>query len=292
MTATMVPEHRPLRIVQVSDSHLSRSHGYFVDNWQVFHDIISADPPDLLIHSGDLSFNGPASEDDLAFARSQMDRLPCPWLAVPGNHDIGEAARFSRLDQPLTDARIAVWKRHFGTQYWSHDIGAWRIVGIDTALLASDRPEEAEQRAFLADALASRGERPVLLVMHMPPFVTAADDPRISTDSVVPEARGDLLDLCRGGGVRAIACGHLHVHHVLDWHGIAIVWAPCTSFVNMAEWLKALNTLPRAGYVEWQLDDRAFTHALIEPERMISHDIGRWIERHATTIKLPALPLR
>jgi len=283
---------RPLRIVHVTDTHLSRSHSYFVDNWEIFCTIIADDPPDLVIHSGDVSFNGPANEDDLTFARMQMDRLPCPWLIVPGNHDIGEAPRYSRLDQPLNDERIAAWSRHFGMQYWLHDIGDWRLIGIDTALLGSDRPEEIEQRAFLDNALQARDERPVLLVMHMPPFVEAAEDAKVTTSCVIPEARADLLEMCRRGGVQAIACGHLHIHHQKQWNGIDIVWGPCTSFVNMAQWFGRLEKFPRTGYVEWQLEGREFSHRLVQPARMISHDMGLWFEQHGTTTKLPPRPLR
>lgn len=42
--------------------------------------------PDLVIASGDLANRGRAAE--LATARTLLDRLPSPWLAVPGNHDI------------------------------------------------------------------------------------------------------------------------------------------------------------------------------------------------------------
>lgn len=282
---------RPLRIVQVSDTHLSRSHGYFLDNWQVFCEIIAADPPDLLIHSGDVAFNGPACEDDLAFARMKMNKLPCPWRIIPGNHDIGEAPRYSRLDQPLTDERLAAWQRHFGAQFWLQDIGDWRIIGIDTALMGSDRAEEAAQRDFLADALATRGHRPVLLVMHIPPFVETAEDDKPNTSSIVPEARMAFLEACRFGGVRAIACGHLHVHRQMEWCGIEIVWAPCTSFVNMSRWHSRLGKFPRSGYVEWLLDGVNFSHSLIEPARMISHDMGLWFDQHGSTTKLPARPL-
>ena len=291
MTSVLSPNACPLRVIHVTDTHLSRSHAYFIDNWRIFCDIVAADPPDLLIHTGDVSFNGPANEDDLAFARAQMDMLPCPWLIVPGNHDIGEAPRYSRLDQPLNDERIAAWKRHFGAQHWLHDIGDWRIVGIDTSLLGSDRPEEAEQRAFLGHVLETRGARPVLLMMHMPPFVETAEDPKITTSSVVPEARAALLEACRTGGVRAIACGHLHVHHQKSWSGIDIVWGPCTSFVDMSKWFNQLGKFARSGYVEWVLDGAAFAHSLVQPVHMISHDMGLWSGQHGTTTKLPPRPL-
>jgi hypothetical protein len=64
-----------IRVVQVSDTHVSRKRAYFVDNWNVFVDEMRHDPPHLIVHSGDVSFDGAADEDDIAFARAEKDRL-------------------------------------------------------------------------------------------------------------------------------------------------------------------------------------------------------------------------
>ena len=53
-----------LRLVHVSDTHLSPTHGYFADNWAVFHEAMQAYPPDLIVHGGDVAFNGPAAPAD------------------------------------------------------------------------------------------------------------------------------------------------------------------------------------------------------------------------------------
>ena len=70
-----------------------------------------------------------------------------PVLAIPGNHDIGEVPKFARLGQPITPDLIAAWHRQVGAQYWVYDIGAWRLVGLDTALMGSGLPQEAAQKA-------------------------------------------------------------------------------------------------------------------------------------------------
>ena len=51
-------------VLQVSDTHLSATHAYFTDNWQVFVDEVRALAPDLVINTGDFSFNGPAVVED------------------------------------------------------------------------------------------------------------------------------------------------------------------------------------------------------------------------------------
>jgi alkaline phosphatase D len=47
-----------VRVVQVSDTHVSRKRAYFLDNWDVFVAEMQRQPPDLIVHSGDVSFDG------------------------------------------------------------------------------------------------------------------------------------------------------------------------------------------------------------------------------------------
>lgn len=286
-----MPQQKPIRIAQISDTHLSETHAYFVDNFRVLAGELETEKPDLVVHSGDVSFNGPVAEPDLEFAHREMQRLKTPWRIIPGNHDVGEAPRHARLDQPLTDERLAAWKRRFGDAWWTDDVGAWRLIGLDASLFGSDRAEEVQQQAFLEATLATRGGRPVLLFMHMPPFVDDPEDSRPTTSAIPFESRLTFLETCRSGGVRAIACGHLHVYRRMVWEGIEIVWAPCTSFVHIARWQKHFGGFARAGYVEWTLDGDAIAHRLIEPPRLITHDMGLWSDRYGTTTKLPPRPL-
>ncbi|MSO99832.1 MAG: hypothetical protein EXR07_02095 [Acetobacteraceae bacterium] len=277
-----------VRIVHVSDTHLSPTHAYFAMNWAAFRAGMATSPPDFLVHGGDLAFNAPEVEDDLAFAAKAVADLGLPWRAIPGNHDIGEAPPFSRLDQPVTPARIAAWRRHVGPQWWSHDIGDWRLIGLDTSLMASDLPEEAEQREFFHQALDSRGGRPVMMFVHMPPFDRDPEDARRSTSVIPFPARADFLDACASGGVKVIACGHLHVYRRHRHRGMDIVWAPPTAMVNVRGGLKRWRRLPRPGYVEWQLDGKRATHRLVEPERMFVIDTTGWTAgNNTTTTTLP-----
>ncbi|MEZ5818557.1 MAG: metallophosphoesterase [Hyphomicrobiaceae bacterium] len=282
---------RTYRIAQISDSHLSETHAYFVDNFRVLAEEIKQTAPDLVVHSGDISFNGPVAEADLAFSRREMERISARWRIIPGNHDVGEAPHHSRLEQPLTDARLEAWKGVFGPLWWTEDIGEWRLVGLDTSLFDSGRGEESEQAAFLVEALGTRGERPVLLFMHMPPFVDDPEDPRPTTSAIPFEARQAFLETCRRGGVRVIACGHLHVYRRMTWQGIEIVWAPCTSFVNIEKWLKHFGGFARSGYIEWTLDGPNVAHRLVEPPRLFTHDTGLWSNLYGTVTKLPPRPL-
>jgi 3',5'-cyclic AMP phosphodiesterase CpdA len=283
---------RPFRIVQVSDTHLSESHAYFIDNFDVFVAEMQWLKPDLIVHTGDISFNGPARVADLAFAAEQLKRLPCKVLTLAGNHDIGEAPRHSRLDQPLTDERIAAWRHFVGPMWWQEDVGACRLIGLDTALMASSRPEESEQSAFLEEALATRGKRPVMVFLHMPPYYADPADDRFTTAAIPFEARGRLIKICRDGGVKIIACGHLHIYRRMRHQGMQIIWAPTTAMVSVEKQWKQWRRWTRPGYLLWTLDGTRMSHELIEPRLMVAQDTSHWTEIGGTTTNMPPRPLK
>ena len=222
-----------VRLIHVSDTHLSRSHAYFADNWAAFGRILRANPPDLLVHGGDIAFNAPAVPGDLAYGATEIAALGIPWLAIAGNHDVGEAPAFSRLNQPVNAATLATWRQLVGPLWWLRDIGDWRLIGLDTALMGSDLPEEAAQTAFLHEALAGRGRRPVMVFVHIPPFDRDPGDTTHSTSVIPPVARAALLDTCAAGGVKVINCGHLHIYRRLRHRGMEIVWAPATAMMSV-----------------------------------------------------------
>lgn len=283
----------PVKVLQISDTHLSRTHAYFQDNWLVLLDAIRAEAPSFVFHSGDISFNGPASDDDIAYARSEMDRIAAPWRAIAGNHDIGEAPEFSRLRQPLDDTRIARWRRSFRDLWWFHDIGQWRIIGLDTALMASGRPEEAAQNAFLGEALASRGDRHAMVVVHMPPFGSDPASQAFTTSHIAYPARGSFLDACVEGGVKVIACGHLHIYNRTEYRGIEIVWAPTTAMISVQRHLGDHGRIPKPGYLVWELDRHGARHRFVQPEMMFMLDTTSWSTPNGgTTTTLPPRPLR
>jgi len=192
-------------------------------------------PPHLIVHRGEVSFDGAAEEDDLAFARAQKERLPAPWVAIPGNHDIGQLPLAIPLQQPINAERIERWRRHFGPSRWCRDLGAWRLTGIDRAVLGSGSGEEEAQNAFLEISLRQRARRPVMLFQHLPPFEEDPEDSRFTAAAVPHAPRTRLLEMCTPHQVAVIACGHLHVYRQLAYRGIQIVWAPATSFFNIVE---------------------------------------------------------
>jgi len=99
-----------LRLIIVSDTHLSPATPEAHANWEAVVEHVAAAAPDLVIHAGDLTLDGAHAPDELSYARRQLDRLPVRWRAVPGNHDIGDNPRPGQLDgEAVTDERRARW---------------------------------------------------------------------------------------------------------------------------------------------------------------------------------------
>src|SRR5882757_10926450 len=81
---------REFRLTQISDPHLARRLPKLTENFHRVSEHIDTTRPDLVINSGDVSFDGPTNHDDLEFAKSLHDALPVECRAIPGNHDVGD----------------------------------------------------------------------------------------------------------------------------------------------------------------------------------------------------------
>lgn len=280
-----------LTILQVSDTHLSPSHAYFQDNWDAFVDCVAEEKPDFVFVTGDMCFNGPVNPGDLAYARGQMDRLPVPWRAIPGNHDIGDTPPDAKLKHPMNAGSRAAYRKHFGEEHWVEDLGEWRFVGLNAQLMDSGLPGEAEQMAMLEDALATAGDRSRALIVHKPLFNADADEKGQAPAALFPAGRKKILALCGRYGVKLVASGHRHCYRSLRLGRTQLVWAPATAFIDTSKSNDGLRLVRRLGYVRYRFEGRKFSHALVEPWRFINHDLRNWMLATGSTTHLPPRPL-
>ncbi len=65
-----------MRIVQITDTHLSPIKPHFNRNWEPLVAWIDQQRPDLIIHTGDLSVDGADVEADLLFCQACLNDLP------------------------------------------------------------------------------------------------------------------------------------------------------------------------------------------------------------------------
>jgi 3',5'-cyclic AMP phosphodiesterase CpdA len=219
-----------MRVVQVSDLHLSPTHGFFVANWRKTVAKVEALSPDLVIISGDLAINGPEENDELAFARTELEPLRLPWRVLPGNHDIGDEPPGQDAHQIVDAPRLERWRAVFQDDWWMVETAEWRIVGLNAQLFGSGLADEAQQAGWLDAILSAPDARDVAVFLHKPLYVDGIDD-AASSACMTPAPRRRLLDLFARSPVRLVASGHLHRYRHERLNTFDLVWAPATSFL-------------------------------------------------------------
>jgi 3',5'-cyclic AMP phosphodiesterase CpdA len=216
------------RVLQISDTHLSPGKQHFVVNWAPLREWVVRQNADLVIHTGDLTVDGADVEEDMREGVALMRSLPGAFLAVPGNHDVGESGN---RHQPANATRLDRWRRHFGADWWSHDLENWRLIGIDSMLFGNGDDEEARQFEWLQQALATAGGRRIAWFTHRPLFIEGPDEGDTGYWSVKPEPRARLLELVHRHDVAVIATGHLHKWRDLQAGGCRYIWGASSAFL-------------------------------------------------------------
>ena len=239
---------------------------------------MKAEAPDLIICTGDMSLDGAAASDELAFAARQFERIASPVLFVPGNHDIGNNLPDVRSGEiVITAERRKIYRQHFGDDYWFRDVGSlWRIIGLNSMLFGSGIAGEAEQWEMLEQAIRTAGDRSQMIVQHKPLYHRLPNETEPTQSAIYPEHRERLKDIL-ARVKRPLACsGHIHHYRTARWGKIAQIWAPATSFTIALPGQKPLGGIRRVGYLRHFLDGKNHRHEFVEPCQFINTDCGNW----------------
>jgi 3',5'-cyclic AMP phosphodiesterase CpdA len=196
-------------VAHVSDIHFGREVPEIVT--ALLADLAAA-APDLVVISGDLTQFG--SHGEFAAARAFLDRIPAPYLVVPGNHDIPAFPVWEMLLRPYRR-----WRRYITpglAPEWSN--AAVLVKGINSArpygpYLNWSRGRIAPAQ-IAAVASAERDPRVLVVTAHHP--VAYGDDTGRDYDLVT---RGDALLATLAARPRSlILLGHRHRSHASLWN--------------------------------------------------------------------------
>jgi 3',5'-cyclic AMP phosphodiesterase CpdA len=258
-----------MRIIQISDTHLSSRKPHFADNWPPLAAWIAAQSPDLLSHTGDVTVDGADFEEDLRHAAELMRSLDVPFRAVPGNHDVGDPGH---PRQPVTDERLARWRAHFGPEYWIEDIEGFRLIGLDAMLLGSGHAEEGTQAAWLDAVMWEAAGRQIAWFLHRPLFLDSPDEVDTGYWSVKPRLRARLLERVRRHSVALVASGHLHKAHDFRRDGVHYLWAPASAFL-VGPGMKAppMAGENRLGAVLYNLEGAGLEAGIVDVPGLVPH---------------------
>jgi 3',5'-cyclic-AMP phosphodiesterase len=260
------------RIVHVSDSHLSAAAPEAGANWSAVVEYVRRDVPDLVVHSGDISLNGADDPDDLEHARERLAELPSPWLAIPGNHDIGD---FGDVQERIDATRYQRYVDVFGADNWSTMLDGWRVVGLDVQALVAGIDVAGDVWSWLEGELSQPG--PAVLFLHRPMRPWAADEDDHPVRYVTEPARERLTRLIASSGVRMVGSGHVHQWRRVEDDGRAHVWAPST-WASLPDWLQPVIGSKLTGVVEHTLHDDSVTSTVVQPPGIADLVLGEDIE--------------
>jgi len=192
-----------LQIVQISDTHISiEAPQRMIDLENCVQAINKlTEPPDLIIHTGDIAHNGQAQE--YHSARQLLDKLDAPYFVMPGNRDLREP-----LLNEFLDHRYKLPEQGW-VQYSIEDYSV-RLIMVDTVSEHSNKGELCETRLqHLEQMLFADASKPVALFLHHPPYeATGIPDPYQYENWNDVEKLTTLLAEHRN--ICALYCGHVH----------------------------------------------------------------------------------
>ncbi len=251
-------------IAHLTDPHLRPTgHLYqgLVDSNALFEAAVrqvnALDPaPDVVVLTGDLVDEGSPAE--YAAAGAALAAIRAPLLVIPGNHDDRNGLRDclgEHLHLP------SAGPLHFAVG----DLGPVRIVALDVTVPGEHHGEaDAAALGWLDATLAAEPQRPTLLLMHQPPFVSGID----------------AIDAynCRGGAalaavlrrhpqVERVLAGHVHRFMTVAFGGTIAVTAPSTATaiaLRLAPAAEPASYLEPPGFLlhQWSPERALVTHLM------------------------------
>jgi 3',5'-cyclic AMP phosphodiesterase CpdA len=275
------------RLTQISDTHLARRHKLLIDNFESVRAHIDATRPDLVLNSGDVSFDGPTSRDDLVFARELHDALPVDCRYLPGNHDIGDnpTAVGAVPAQLPTEASCEAFTSVLGEDRWHFEAAGWCFIGLNSLILNTGLDREAEQFDWLASQFDKSLGKPVALFLHKPLFLDLPSDPEREATSFryVPQpARQRLIEMFDNIDLRLVGSGHVHQRRDYTFGKIRQIWAPSAGFI-IADARQEVIGLKETGLVEYRFQPDSFEVRHIRARGQVDVDLDVLLGNAPTT---------
>lgn len=243
----------PLKLIQISDPHLCADAGALLHGWhverawrRVADDAMARHPDaDLWVLSGDLVDD----ESAAGYRRlnTQLAALPCPVLALAGNHDDPQAMR-RHLTRAHVHAPVA--------------LEGWRLYALNSHLDGDDAGRVDERQIKQLRQFLAADSTPAVICIHHPPVATGC----AWIDGIGLHGGDALCESIRDSThVAAVLCGHAH-QALATRIGRAACWVtPSTmrQFLPGAEHF-ALDTRAAPGYRVISLHDNGRASSRVE----------------------------
>lgn len=161
-----------IRIAHISDLHMestpeTRFPGVRLSLQQGV-ELIRAAHPDFVIVSGDLTSYGSWDMEQLVLAKNWLDGLSIPYMALPGNHDLGANAERGKIYPYSEYYHPGCWESTYFHRVFQQppvvvkDLGPLAIIGL--AIRDNDPDNTLGQLEQELDDI----KKPTILVSHYP----------------------------------------------------------------------------------------------------------------------------
>jgi 3',5'-cyclic AMP phosphodiesterase CpdA len=249
-----------VRIVQLSDTHISHLGGVASENISLLIDYINGElRPDLVINTGDVVVLNPDSAEDRQAAWRLHQRIEAPLRVLPGNHDVGEPGENPWMGISVKSDRVAGFRAAWGPDRFLElgraATGAekWAFIGVNSELMSSGLPEENEQWAWLTEAAAEVRGRSVMLFLHKPLWFPGGAKPGIT---ITEADRERLVSIFAAERLRVVGNGHVHRYRNGLEGDVLTVWAPSLTFASPPDAEHGFGPSP-SGVVEYRVEGDA-----------------------------------
>lgn len=185
-------------------------------------DAINRERPTFAFIAGDMTHK---AEDVTRDWPRLLKMFKVPVVVTPGNHDMGNSLRRSRLER---------FREVFGYDYASFKFGRWRFISGNTQYWykteAEDERRKYEEWLAAEFAGARAAGEPVMLGGHVAPFIANAKEPD-SRENHPRAGRAERLKMYLDGGTRFYLSGHTHRLILRGYKGMPIL-NPETTCLN------------------------------------------------------------
>ena len=215
--------------------------------------------PDLVLVTGDITFDAQAEES--ALAGRLLGDLRMPWYVVPGNHD----------DPDILKVLQQGWGRapaiREGSSGFDYFLPGYTIsfLGIDSSTPDSPGGKVSKaQTQWLHSRLVENTDKPAIIFLHHPPVRCGV----LETDADGFEG-ADLLGevIERFPNIVRVLCGHIHLASHVNWRGTVVSAAPS---MGLGLFLDLTMKLPSAFVVE---DPGYYLHYYTSSANLVSHAV-------------------
>jgi 3',5'-cyclic AMP phosphodiesterase CpdA len=276
---------QPWTFLHISDTQPGSPRSFrfnprYMENWQTAYRQLQTQNADLLLVGGDLTRDGYIHDFELEKAKTELDALPYPYYAIPGNMDTGNkhttiAGATGRDDPRLNVAAETLdnFARFFGFFPWTFVHKEVRVSGLYAALAGSGLPHEEQLWHFLEEELpAAPVAKHHVILMHYALFVDALDEPTwdITKEdeyhswyfSIDNPHRQRLFNAFKKTGVEIVLSGHIHCRRppqTVD----SIRFYRCAG-IAMPQWQDRFpNGDARLGFYRFEVNDDGISDAFI-----------------------------